>query len=65
MPGQIVVSVAVLSWSIDRLKGGERVAIATVIEAQGSVPGKPGARLAISSSGAVFGRIAGYGSVKN
>ena len=61
MPGQIVVSVAVLSWSLDRLKGGERVAIATVIEAQGSVPGKPGARLAISSSGAVFGTIGGAG----
>jgi len=55
------VSIAVLSWALERLRAGERVAIASVIEAQGSVPGKPGARLAISSSGSRFGTVGGAG----
>ena len=55
------VSIAVLSWALERLSSGERVAIASVIEAQGSVPGKPGARLAISSSGSRFGTVGGAG----
>tara|TARA_B100001996_G_scaffold85981_1_gene63550 strand:- start:8078 stop:8935 length:858 start_codon:yes stop_codon:yes gene_type:complete len=59
--GQTDVSIAVLSWALERLSGGERVAIASVIEAQGSVPGKPGARLAISSSGSRFGTVGGAG----
>ncbi len=61
MPGQVGVSIAVLSWALERLRGGEKVAIASVIEAQGSVPGKPGARLAISSSGSRFGTVGGAG----
>ncbi len=61
MPSQIVVSIAVLSWALEKLGGGERVAIASVIEAQGSVPGKPGARLAISSCGSRFGTVGGAG----
>jgi len=61
VPGQEGVSIAVLSWALERLSGGERVAIASVIEAQGSVPGKPGAKLAISSSGARFGTVGGAG----
>tara|TARA_Y100000588_G_scaffold390666_1_gene496831 strand:+ start:683 stop:1522 length:840 start_codon:yes stop_codon:yes gene_type:complete len=55
------VTIAVLNWAIDKLSAGERVAIASVIEAQGSVPGKPGARLVISSSGSRFGTIGGAG----
>ena len=61
MPGQAVVSIAVLSWALERLRRGERVAIGSVIEAQGSVPGKPGAKLAISSSGTRFGTVGGAG----
>ena len=61
MPGQVGVSIAVLSWALEMLRGGERVAIASVIEAQGSVPGKPGAKLAISSSGTIFGTVGGAG----
>ena len=45
------MTVAVLTWAIKRVEAGERVAIASVVRASGSVPGKPGARLAISSSG--------------
>ena len=43
------MSVSVLAWSLKQVKLGKRVAIATVISAKGSVPGKPGAKLAVTS----------------
>ena len=52
---------AVLTWILDRLDDGERVAMASVIAASGSVPGKPGARLAMTSGGAKFGTVGGAG----
>jgi len=52
---------AVLTWVLERLERGESVAMASVIEASGSVPGKPGARLALTPSGARFGTIGGAG----
>ena len=55
------MSVAVLSWVLEMLDAGNRVAIASVIKAQGSVPGKPGAKLAISSSGSRVGTVGGAG----
>ena len=55
------MTVAVLNWAIKRAEAGERVAIASVVQARGSVPGKPGARLAISSSGVKFGTVGGAG----
>ena len=55
------MTVSVLNWAIKRVEAGERVAIASVVQASGSVPGKPGARLAISSSGEKFGTIGGAG----
>ena len=61
MPTQRGVTIAALSWALDRLEEGERVAIASVVEARGSVPGKPGARLVISSSGSRFGTVGGAG----
>jgi xanthine dehydrogenase accessory factor len=51
----------VLQWVVGRLSSGHRVATATVIDATGSVPGKPGARLAISSGAAMQGTIGGAG----
>ena len=42
------MTVVVLNWAIERVEAGERVAIASVVRASGSVPGKPGARLAIA-----------------
>lgn len=57
----MAVSRAVLSWVVERLDAGERVAMASVIEALGSVPGKPGAKLAISSSGEKYGTVGGAG----
>ena len=55
------MTVAVLNWAIKRVEAGERVAISSVVQASGSVPGKPGARRAISSSGEKFGTIGGAG----
>ncbi|MAE78447.1 MAG: hypothetical protein CL967_01535 [Euryarchaeota archaeon] len=55
------MSRAVLSWVVERLDAGERVALASVIEAKGSVPGKPGAKLAVSSTGEKFGTVGGAG----
>lgn len=60
-PVQRFVSVPVLAWSLSKVKLGQRVAIATVISAKGSVPGKPGARLAITSNNERFGTVGGAG----
>ena len=35
--------------------------MASVIEASGSVPGKPGARMAVTEDGARFGTVGGAG----
>ena len=55
------MSVHVLSWALDEVKQGHRVAIATIISAKGSVPGKPGAKLAINSKIQKFGTVGGAG----
>ena len=51
----------VLKWSSSKLLEGHKVAMATVIDATGSVPGKPGARIAITELGETFGTIGGAG----
>ena len=56
---------AVLEWVLERLSEGEKVGLASVIEAKGSVPGKPGARMAISSAGSRFGTVGGAGLEKS
>ncbi len=63
-PTQRVVTIAALTWALDRLARGEKVALASIIEAKGSVPGKPGARLVISSNGGTFGTVGGAGLEK-
>jgi len=55
------MSGAVLSWILESLNRGETVAIASVIESSGSVPGKPGAKMAISSEDGKFGTVGGAG----
>ena len=50
----------VLEWVTARLREGEPVALASVITAQGSVPGKPGAHMAVTES-EVFGTVGGAG----
>ena len=56
-----IVTKAVLTWVLDMLERGQSVAMASVIEASGSVPGKPGARMAITEKGARFGTVGGAG----
>ena len=41
----------VLSWTSSKLLEGNKVAMATVISATGSVPVKPGARIATTDKG--------------
>ncbi len=55
------VTKAVLTWVLDMLDRGQSVAMASVIEATGSVPGKPGARMAITSDGEKYGTVGGAG----
>jgi xanthine dehydrogenase accessory factor len=50
----------VLEWTTARLREGEAVALASVITAQGSVPGKPGAHMAVTES-EVYGTVGGAG----
>lgn len=52
---------ATLAWVLDRLSRGERVALASVVEASGSVPGKPGARMAVTNRGKRHGTVGGAG----
>ena len=51
----------VLKWTSSKLLLGHKVAMATVISATGSVPGKPGARISITDTGETFGTIGGAG----
>ncbi len=50
-----------LEWSLERLKALERVVMASIVDADGSVPAKVGARMAISSSGFTHGTVGGAG----
>ena len=50
----------VLEWATARLREGESVALASVITSQGSVPGKPGAHMAVTES-EVYGTVGGAG----
>ena len=56
-----IVTKAVLAWVLDMLERGQSVAMASVIKASGSVPGKPGARMAVTEKGARFGTVGGAG----
>jgi xanthine dehydrogenase accessory factor len=42
-----------------RLKAGEAAALATVVEASGSTPQKPGAKMAVLPSGSMLGTVGG------
>lgn len=50
-----------LEWSLERLKVLDSVAMASIVESDGSVPAKVGARMAISSSGLAHGTVGGAG----
>jgi len=51
----------ILTWATERLSAGRQVAMATVLSASGSVPGKPGARIALTDRGEVSGTVGGAG----
>ena len=50
----------VMQWCLNQLALNQKVGIASVVEASGSVPGKVGARLAISKS-EIVGTVGGAG----
>lgn len=51
IPQGVAMTAAVLAWALSRLEQGHNVVMASVISTSGSVPGKVGARLALSGSG--------------
>tara|TARA_B100000902_G_scaffold59836_1_gene66990 strand:+ start:11380 stop:12198 length:819 start_codon:yes stop_codon:yes gene_type:complete len=55
------MSRAVLAWVLERLERGDKVALASIVEASGSVPGKPGARMALTNRGERKGTVGGAG----
>ncbi len=55
------MTAAVLSWALAQLSAGHRIVLASVVETSGSVPGKVGARLAMSSDGEWVGTVGGAG----
>ena len=57
----VFVTHPVLDWTTAQLANGRKVAVATVLSAGGSVPGKPGARIALSDLGEIFGTVGGAG----
>lgn len=54
------MSAEILRWALEQLDLGEKVGIASVISTSGSVPGKVGARLALTEKG-IIGTIGGAG----
>jgi xanthine dehydrogenase accessory factor len=60
------MTATVLRWALDCLEQGNPVVIATVIEVSGSVPGKVGARIAMTDSGDEWiGTVGGAGLEMN
>ena len=55
------MTAAVMAWALSRLAGGQRVVLASVVETAGSVPGKVGARLAMSMNQDWTGTVGGAG----
>ena len=56
------MTASVLRWALDCLERRKSVVLATVIETSGSVPGKVGARIAMSNSGQDWvGTVGGAG----
>ena len=55
------MTASTLAWALSQLDAGNRVVIASVVEAQGSVPGKVGAKIAISLNGEQHGTVGGAG----
>ena len=55
------MSARTIAWALERHALGECVALASVVETQGSVPGKVGAKIAVSENGERQGTVGGAG----
>ena len=55
------MTAAVMAWALSRLEVGQRVILASVVETAGSVPGKVGARLAMTPDEQWVGTVGGAG----
>ena len=60
-PSGNVMTARTMAWALERLELGESVALASVVESQGSVPGKVGAKIAVSENGERHGTVGGAG----
>jgi xanthine dehydrogenase accessory factor len=55
------MTATVMAWALSRLAAGQRVILASVVETAGSVPGKVGARLAMTPDEQWIGTVGGAG----
>ncbi|RJU92244.1 MAG: XdhC family protein [Candidatus Poseidoniales archaeon] len=55
------MTAAVMAWALMQLSAGQRVVLASVVQTSGSVPGKIGARLAMSADSQWQGTVGGAG----
>ena len=60
-PAGSVMTARTMAWALERLNLGQCVALASVVESQGSVPGKVGAKIAVSENGERHGTVGGAG----
>tara|TARA_B100000459_G_C8591955_1_gene208171 strand:+ start:438 stop:1370 length:933 start_codon:yes stop_codon:yes gene_type:complete len=60
-PSGDVMTARTMAWALEKLDLGECVALASVVESQGSVPGKVGAKIAVSENGERHGTVGGAG----
>lgn len=56
-----VMTATVMAWALSQLSAGQRVILASVVQTSGSVPGKVGARLAMSADFEWRGTVGGAG----
>ncbi|MBK6427710.1 MAG: XdhC family protein [Blastocatellia bacterium] len=59
MRGGNSVELEVIRSVLGFVEGGERVALATVVETRGSVPRKAGSKMAVAESGRIVGTVGG------
>ena len=59
------MSETILRKALELLDQGKTVAMATVVDAKGSVPGKQGAKMIVLADGTFFGTVGGAGLEEN
>ena len=48
-----------LKTAVDCARRGERVALATIVDTRGSVPRRPGSKMAVTGTGRIVGTVGG------